>query len=330
MNWNPTEAQEYLMLYALGALSDHERAQVEEQLQLSPEMRQELAAIYGDLTAYAMTSEMHAPTASSRQRLMHAIGREKRSAPPEPVAMSSPAAQDRPEQDLPERRNNVQPIGTGVPGEDRVTLGGYPAAASAMNEAATASHRHSTTSSILGWAGWAIAAGIGIFAFSLHQESRGLHQESLGLHQTLASRDAQIHTMSVEEGKLSVEANKSSDILAAMNDRTATESTLTRVGLNAAPQPTGHASYSPARGTVFFIGTNLEPLDRSKVYELWIIPADERDPIASGIFRPDAHGSISMITSNLPKGVVPKAFGITVEADGGSAKPTTPIILSGT
>ena len=79
-----------------------------------------------------------------------------------------------------------------------------------------------------------------------------------------------------------------------------------------------------------FATSNLEPLQPGKTYELWLIPAAAGgSPIPAGTFRPDERGNASVILPPLPKGVEAKAFGVTVEDEGGAATPTQPIILAG-
>ena len=67
----------------------------------------------------------------------------------------------------------------------------------------------------------------------------------------------------------------------------------------------------------------------AKVYELWIIPADGTAPVPAGTFRPDARGYASVVMPQIPKGVAAKAFGVTMEAEGGATTPTMPILLVG-
>ena len=47
------------------------------------------------------------------------------------------------------------------------------------------------------------------------------------------------------------------------------------------------------------------------------------------MFHPDESGNASVIMPPLPKGVEAKAFGVTIEDEGGADKPTLPIILVG-
>jgi anti-sigma-K factor RskA len=61
---------------------------------------------------------------------------------------------------------------------------------------------------------------------------------------------------------------------------------------------------------------------------LWLIPTSG-NPIPAGVFKPDAHGSASVVNPPLPPGTEAKAFAITVENQAGSEKPTTPILMMG-
>jgi anti-sigma-K factor RskA len=97
----------------------------------------------------------------------------------------------------------------------------------------------------------------------------------------------------------------------------------------AKPVPQGRATYIPGKGQLVFLANNLEPLPSNKVYELWVIPADGHSSIPAGIFRPDTNGNANVILPSLPKGVVAKMFGVTIENEGGTSVPTMPIILAG-
>ena len=96
---------------------------------------------------------------------------------------------------------------------------------------------------------------------------------------------------------------------------------------NALQAHCGKAIYMPDKGMLTFIATGLDPLQPYKTYELWLIPADGRDPIPAGTFKPDDRGNASVLMPELPKGVAAKAFGVTVEDDGGAQTPTMPIVL---
>jgi len=48
------------------------------------------------------------------------------------------------------------------------------------------------------------------------------------------------------------------------------------------------------------------------------------------VFKPDAHGSATVVNPPLPAGTEAKAFAITVENEAGSPVPTTPVVMMGT
>jgi anti-sigma-K factor RskA len=174
---------------------------------------------------------------------------------------------------------------------------------------------------LLPWLGWAVAAGVAFSAVSLYNE-RGQ------LQSTVAGQSAQLKAETAQMAALSANAAKSQAILDAFTD-----SNAMRVTLNTTPAakavPQGRATYVADKGTLIFTANNLEPLPIAKVYELWIIPADGTAPVPAGTFRPDARGYASVVMPQIPKGVAAKAFGVTMEAEGGATTPTMPILLVG-
>jgi len=94
------------------------------------------------------------------------------------------------------------------------------------------------------------------------------------------------------------------------------------------PAPTARAVYMASRGALILQASNMQQLPTNKTYQLWVIPANGA-PIPAGVFRPDASGSGSVVLPSIPQGVTAKAFGITIENEGGSTTPTLPIVLSG-
>jgi hypothetical protein len=163
------------------------------------------------------------------------------------------------------------------------------------------------------WVGWAAAACLTVTAAGLYRDRDQLRGEVARQAGQMAS--------------LSVEADKGRALVTALTDKSAVRVTLTGTPVKAVPQ--GRASYLPAQGSLIFTASNLVPLQPYKTYELWLIPADGHDPIPAGTFQPDDSGNASVIMPELPKGVIAKAFGVTIEDEGGSLQPTLPIILSG-
>lgn len=112
---------------------------------------------------------------------------------------------------------------------------------------------------------------------------------------------------------------------------TLTASDAMRVTLVAAktpPQPQGKAIYVRDRSSLIFLASNLPPVPPQKAYELWLIPTSG-SPVPAGVFKPDAHGSATVINPPLPSGVEAKAFAITIEPETGSSAPTMPIVMIG-
>lgn len=281
--------QDDLALYAMQLLPADQAATIAEQLENSPELRKELAEIQGDLAIYAHTVDLHSPPALARERLMKQVAREKKIVP----------VTQAPVREFPVRPSTQLGIDS-----------------SYMRQVYAEEHveePRSFGSKVLPWAGWAIAAGMAVTAGNFYRE-RNL------LQSTVASNAGQLT-------RLTADAAAARQLLDTLNDTTALRVTLQKP--LTAPFPQARATYVAQKGSLIFLANNMEPLLPYKVYELWIIPADGRDPIPAGTFHPDARGNASVIMPNLPKGVEAKAFGVTIEDEGGATTPTLPIIMAG-
>jgi anti-sigma-K factor RskA len=167
---------------------------------------------------------------------------------------------------------------------------------------------------VLPWIGWAAAAGLAVSTGNLYREREALRN-------AITQQAGQID-------HLTADAAAARQVLDTMTDTTAMRVTLTTKGAPALPQ--GKATYVANKGSLIFLASNLAPLQPAKTYELWLIPAAAgQNPIPAGTFHPDEHGNANVILPQLPKGVEAKAFGVTIEDEGGSATPTLPIILVG-
>ncbi len=171
---------------------------------------------------------------------------------------------------------------------------------------------HASTRSWWGWLGWAATAAVIVFAFSLWRENAALRQ---GLA-TMSSR-------AVENRRELEELRR---VAAPIIDPEAQRVTLVSTG--APPQPQGKAFYLRNRSSLVFLANNMPALPPQKAYELWLIPVNGA-PVPAGVFKPDAHGSASVVNPVLPAAVEAKAFAITVENENGSTAPTTPILMMG-
>ena len=172
------------------------------------------------------------------------------------------------------------------------------------------------TFGFFGWAGWAVAAGIAAFAGWQFHEQQYLREELTA--QTANTEQITSRTARAER------------IVQALTDPAAMQVALHLPSPgNAPPKPEGHASYNPHKGELVFVATHLGTLQPQKTYELWLLPASGTAPVPAGLFKPDANGNASVLLPDLPKDVAAKGFGVTIEDDGGAAKPTLPIVLAG-
>jgi anti-sigma-K factor RskA len=160
---------------------------------------------------------------------------------------------------------------------------------------------------------WAAAAGFAAVSI-------GLGVQNKNLSDTLNSESSLLTS-------LASKASHAQQIVDALNSPQAQRVTLTST--KQPPAPTGHAIYLADRGALLFQADNLKPLDPGKIYELWVIPADGKAPVAAGTFQPNAAGYASVVLPNLPSGIAAKAFGVTIENAPGATTPTMPIILAG-
>jgi anti-sigma-K factor RskA len=163
-----------------------------------------------------------------------------------------------------------------------------------------------------GWLGWAATAAVVIFALSLWRENSGLKD-------TLASANSEAAKSTREMEEL---RRIAAPILEPESQR------VTLVAAKTPPQPQGKVFYLRNRNSLVLLANNLAPLPAQKAYELWLIPTSGA-PIPAGVFKPDAHGSASVVNPPLPAGAEAKAFAITVENEAGATTPTMPIVMMG-
>lgn len=167
--------------------------------------------------------------------------------------------------------------------------------------------------SVAMWTAWGAVAALLVIALSL-----GLQVERLNER----LRDEAKRTARLAEAN-----GHAQEVLEVLTAPAAQRVVLTPAKMPV--MPIGRAVYLPARGGLVFQANNLKSLPEGKTYELWVIPANGSAPIPAGMFRPDAAGNASVMLPQIPWGVPAKAFGVTIEKDGGSETPTAPIILSG-
>ena len=305
---------EELALFAMQLLSKEDMAEVAAAVAQSEEARRELAEIQGDLAAYAVTADMHTPPAVTRERLMKQVARERKAIPIDLPAMGEIRTA---EQETRERGGSVlseSAVGASADESEAYYRSAREVGSRDYLEEETKAPR-GMVGKVLPWIGWAVAAGLAVVTGNLY------HQRD-DMRSVAATQASQLD-------HLTADAAAAREVLDTMTDNSAMRVTLTAKGATP-PQPTGRATYVASKGALIFLASNLVALEPAKTYELWLIPAGEgQNPIPAGMFRPDARGNASVIMPPLPKGVEAKAFGVTVEAEGGSATPTMPIVLVG-
>jgi len=164
-----------------------------------------------------------------------------------------------------------------------------------------------------GWLGWAATAAVIVFATSLWKENAGLKENLAIAHAVVAGNAQELEDLRrVAAPILEPEAQR-----------------ITLVSVKTPPQPQGKAFYLRNRSSLVFVANNMPPLPPQKAYELWLIPA-QGAPIPAGVFKPDAHGSATVVNPPLPAGTEAKAFAITIESEAGATSPTMPIVMMGT
>lgn len=324
-----------LALFAMQLLPRNEYAAMGTHIGDCSYCRQELANLQGDLAAYAHGVDMHSPPALAREHFLNQVAREKRFSPidrPEPGSVFEPSR-------LPERLNLQRPERTAPPRSERVerleaAAAGVPLGYGSRSQAYSTglgsgryldeddSDRNRAAlparlfASVFPWIGWAAAATLAVIAGNLYHE-----------------RNAQRTRLTAQAGqidRLSSNAAAAQQLLETITDASARQVTLTQSnGTLEPPKPQGRVTYVASKGALVFLATNLEPVETYKTYELWLIPSDGRDPIPAGTFRPDNRGNASIVLPPLPKGIEAKAFGVTLEDEGGSQVPTMPILLAG-
>jgi anti-sigma-K factor RskA len=89
----------------------------------------------------------------------------------------------------------------------------------------------------------------------------------------------------------------------------------------------GRVVYNAQQGALVYVGT-LPQLGAGKSYELWVIP-QTGNPIPAGVFSVEPNGEGKVVLPNIPAGISPKAFAVTIEPAGGGASPTGPFAQVG-
>ncbi|HTH53653.1 MAG TPA: anti-sigma factor [Edaphobacter sp.] len=308
-----------LALFAMQLLSEEEYRLIAGHVAACAFCRQELARLQGDLAAYIHTVEMHAPAPVVRDRVLHRIAREKKapvSIPLETVVSSAREIRKAPSPHT-EQIEPQHPIPAVEEPEIHLATRRHNGNRPQFEEVAEPRSSGSIFGKIVLGLGWIASAALAFAGMQLYQQ--------------LQANRTSISLQAKELDRLRNDAAGSRRLLDTMTSTSARHVLLSPPASSATPDPApeGRIIYSAATGSLIFFADHLEPLDSSRIYELWLIPADGRDPIPAGTFRPDPQEAASIILPPLPRATEAKAFGVTIEDEGGSQSPTLPIVLAG-
>jgi anti-sigma-K factor RskA len=88
-------------------------------------------------------------------------------------------------------------------------------------------------------------------------------------------------------------------------------------------------AWQPDRQSGIITIANMPPPGPGRDYQLWAIDANHKDPISAGIIHIDSNG-VARIRFKPDQAVAQiKAFAISIEREGGAAKPEGPIVMIG-
>ena len=150
--------------------------------------------------------------------------------------------------------------------------------------------------------GWAAAAAMVLLAMGLLRQNSSLERDLVSLRAQFSDQGSKLR--------------QANEIVVTLLDPEAKKVELVAAGNK--PQPRGKAIYERRNRGLIFFASNLPPLPAEKIYELWLFPANGGAPIAAGRFKPDTHGSATVVNPPLPEGVEAKNFAVTLEPEEGS------------
>ncbi len=147
------------------------------------------------------------------------------------------------------------------------------------------------------------------------------------LWRTDASLNSRMETLQKEFNEQHTELQRAQEVTATLTATDALRATI--IPPRAKPQPQGRAIYVPSRSSLIFLANNMPALPARRAYELWLMPT-KGSAIPAGVFKPDAHGNVTVVNPRLPEGIETRVFAITVEPETGSPLPTSAPVMLGT
>lgn len=156
---------------------------------------------------------------------------------------------------------------------------------------------------------WAIAAVFAIAALALFASWRQIKQEADSARQQLATA-----------------RGEADELRAQVSQPRLNPKVIQLAGGQPAPGSSGQI-YWDKENNNWVVAVNLPPLPEGKVYQLWFVKSD--GPVSAGLIKPNDRGyGFSVINVPPDLGSLETAA-ITLEPEGGSALPTSPIYAQG-
>ncbi|GHD06437.1 anti-sigma factor [Zhihengliuella salsuginis] len=276
--------------WALNALEDAERAEVEAYLEENPEAAEEARSLAETATHLAAAAGAETPPPRAKRDIMAAI-KQTRQLPPTPQEPEQ-------EESAPAPAPTVQ-AAEPAPAEERE--------AEAEQEAADADvvsldafRRKQQSTRILAAAATVLLLSSGVLTGVVMVQQNELDETKTQLAQATRYQQSVGQIMTASDAKMTNAPSSSGGTI--------------------------HLSYSTEEGMMVLASSNLPELPEGRGYELWLISEDGAAP-AGMLTEQEASGDEPKILEGPMEGIT--HIGITVEPATGSEQPTTdPIVLS--
>jgi anti-sigma-K factor RskA len=292
--------EELFPFYALDALTDEERAEVEAYIASDPAAKARLNSLRETAELLPLIAEPVMPSPTVKANLMARVQADSRA------------------------RQTAVALTDGTP-QKPVVKRPSPAINSWWNQ-----FRQSFALPALAGTAALAAILLIIWALSLNQQVNQLQEQVADLTSDTQVLGGQLETLQTNNDQLRVrneilqqQLDSDKDILASYQEPGA--STIA-IGDVTGEYPLAYATLTAASasGPATFVAANLPQLGADRTYQLWLIRGDQ--PISAGIFNVDENGRIiQQIDGTLATSF--DAVGVSLEPAGGSEQPTPDQII---
>ena len=283
--------EELFPFYALGALTDEEKAEVEAYVASDPAAKARLDALQKAADFLPLTTEPAPPSPTVKANLMARVQADSRAASATKPVVKRPST---PQPTWWERLRQSFAL---------PALAGTAALAAIL---------------------------LFIWAISLNQRLNQLQDQVANLENETSTLQTELDSLQGDNEQLRVRNEALQRQLEAQNDVLAAYqqpgTNTIAIGDVSGEHPLAHATLTvaPDASSATFIAANLPRLDADQTYQLWLIQGEQ--PISAGLFNVDENGRIvHQIEGALV--VSFDAVGVSIEPPGGSEQPTPDQII---